>query len=181
MNLSEDQKEKVRAWAENGATLNDIQKRLKDELGIGMTYMDVRFLVSDLEIVLADAKAKAAADELKAKEAAEAEAAAEAAAEAGEVVEADAEVVDGAGGETLEEMLADDGGGNVTIVVDAITVPGAVVSGSVTFSDGKSAKWFLDQMGQLGFDPEEEGYRPSEADAMAFQRELQGALKQQGF
>lgn len=178
MKLTEEQNEKVRAWAEEGATLNDIQKRLKDELGIGMTYMDVRFLVSDLEIVLADAKAKAAEEEQKAKEAAEAAAAVE----AGEVVDTDAEVVDG-GGETLEEMLADDGGavGNVTVGVDSITVPGAVVSGSVTFSDGKSAKWFLDQMGQLGFDPEEAGYRPSEADAMAFQRELQGALKQQGF
>ena len=59
-------------------------------------------------------------------------------------------------------------------------MPGAVVSGSVTFSDGKSAKWFLDQMGQLGFDPDEPGYRPSETDAMAFQRELQNALQQGG-
>ena len=181
--LSDEQKDAVRSWAEDGATLNDIQKRLKDEFDVSMLYMDVRFLVSDLGIELQDAKKK---KEAEAEAAAQAEA--EAAGEGGEgdAVEAEAEVVgddvDG-GGETLEDLLADDGegGGSVSVTVDSIAVPGTVVSGTATFSDGKGAKWYLDQMGRLGFDPDEPDYRPSELDVMAFQQELQGVLRQQGF
>ena len=43
--------------------LSDIQKRLKDELGIGLTFMDVRFLVSDLELKLKTEEKKLAVDE----------------------------------------------------------------------------------------------------------------------
>ena len=43
--------------------LSDIQKRLKDELGIGLTFMDVRFLVSDLELKLKTEEKKPAVDD----------------------------------------------------------------------------------------------------------------------
>ena len=50
--LSNDQKETVRQWAEEGADLSDIHKRLKEELGIQMTYLDARLLVSELQVSL---------------------------------------------------------------------------------------------------------------------------------
>ena len=65
--------------------------------------------------------------------------------------------------------------------VDQVTRPGALVSGKVTFSDGKGADWYLDQMGRLGLVPKETGYKPSEADLMEFQAELQNELSRQGF
>jgi hypothetical protein len=49
----------------------------------------------------------------------------------------------------------------------------------VTFSDGETAEWMLDQTGRLGLNPTKPGYRPSEADVMSFQRELQRVA--QGF
>ena len=57
--------------------------------------------------------------------------------------------------------------------MDTITKPHALASGKVTFSDGETADWMLDQTGRLGLNPSQPGYRPSEADIMSFQRELQ--------
>ena len=67
------------------------------------------------------------------------------------------------------------------MAVDTVTRPGAVVSGKVTFSDGKSAEWYLDQYGRLGMLPGEKGYKPSQNDIMAFQTELQNQLARYGY
>jgi len=70
--------------------------------------------------------------------------------------------------------------GGVSVKVDTVTRPGAVVSGKVTFSDGNSADWYLDQMGRLGLVPGQQGYRPSPADVQAFQEQLQQELQSLG-
>jgi hypothetical protein len=64
--------------------------------------------------------------------------------------------------------------------VDQVTRPGAIVSGGVTFSDGKTAEWYLDQTGRLGLAPAEKGYKPSEEDVMDFQAALQQELTKFG-
>jgi len=46
--LTDEQKEKLRQWAEEGASIADLQERLKEEFGLAITYMDARFLVLDL-------------------------------------------------------------------------------------------------------------------------------------
>jgi hypothetical protein len=69
----------------------------------------------------------------------------------------------------------------VVVDVDAITRPGAIVSGTVVFSDGVKASWFLDQSGRLALDAGQEGYKPSEDDLKIFQQELRDALKKKGF
>ena len=51
MDLSPSQKESVQKWASEGASIAQIQNLLKEEFSIGMTYMDVRFLVDDLGVV----------------------------------------------------------------------------------------------------------------------------------
>ncbi len=56
-----------------------------------------------------------------------------------------------------------------------------MISGKVTFSDGNTAEWYLDQTGRLGIAPAVQGYRPSQEDVMAFQTELQNALAKLGF
>lgn len=73
------------------------------------------------------------------------------------------------------------GGGGVKVSVDQITRAGAVVSGKVTFSDGKTADWYLDQAGRLGLAPQQAGYKPSQPDLLEFQEELQGQLSKLGF
>jgi len=47
---------------------------------------------------------------------------------------------------------------------------GAVVSGTVTFSDGTAGKWALDQYGRLMLDTGKKGYQPSPGDVQVFQR-----------
>jgi hypothetical protein len=64
--------------------------------------------------------------------------------------------------------------------VDQLTRPGAVVSGKVTFSDGISAAWQLDQTGQLGLVPSQPGYRPPASDIEPFQVALEAELSKLG-
>ncbi|PWU06940.1 MAG: hypothetical protein C5B43_01045, partial [Verrucomicrobia bacterium] len=59
--------------------------------------------------------------------------------------------------------------------------PGTLVSGNVTFSDGMSGTWQLDQQGRIGLIPSTEGYRPSQDDIQEFQIKLQDALHKAGY
>ena len=54
MNLDEAQRTKVAEWIAQGLKLSDIQNRLVSELGLTMTYMEVRFLVDDLKLAPKD-------------------------------------------------------------------------------------------------------------------------------
>jgi hypothetical protein len=71
--------------------------------------------------------------------------------------------------------------GGVSLTTDTIARPGTVVSGKVTFSDGKMAMWYLDQTGRLGVSGETPGYRPPEADIQEFQALLDQQLAKMGF
>lgn len=53
MELTTEQKSIVSQWVRDRLSLSDIQKRLESELEIRMTYMDVRFLIDDLNLELA--------------------------------------------------------------------------------------------------------------------------------
>lgn len=163
MKLDDSQKQKVSEWIEAGLKLSEIQDKLTKDLGLKMTYMEVRFLIDDLGVKLKD-KPKEAPANLSAPSAPPAQPGGkEPAAPAG----------------APEQPPA--GAGNVSVTVDQITKPGALVSGKVTFSDGKSADWYLDQMGRLGLAPKEQGYKPSQEDLMDFQAELQNELARLGF
>jgi hypothetical protein len=165
MNLDDAQKQQVTAWIEQGLKLSEIQDKLATDLGIKMTYMEVRFLIDDLGVKLKD-KPKEAPAELKPA--------------------APAPPPRGASPQpqAAPELEPDDAallGGSVSVTVDQVTRPGALVSGKVKFSDGKSAEWYLDQMGRLGLAAKEPGYKPSQEDLMEFQAELQNELARQGF
>ena len=68
----------------------------------------------------------------------------------------------------------------MNVSVDTVTRPGALVSGKVTFSDGNTADWYLDQTGRLGLMPKTEGYRPSAGDVQAFQAALEREITRAG-
>lgn len=70
--------------------------------------------------------------------------------------------------------------GKVSVTVDQLARPGALVSGKVKFSDGKSAEWVLDQTGRLGLVPTEKGYKPPPGDVQEFQIALQNELQKLG-
>src|SRR5215510_4034631 len=54
MNLDDAQRSKVGEWIAQGMKLSDIQARIASELGLKMTYMDVRLLVDDLKLTPKD-------------------------------------------------------------------------------------------------------------------------------
>jgi hypothetical protein len=70
--------------------------------------------------------------------------------------------------------------GKVSVTVDQLTRSGALASGKVKFSDGKTAEWILDQAGRLGLVPSEKGYKPPAADVQEFQIVLQQELQKLG-
>ena len=66
--------------------------------------------------------------------------------------------------------------GFVDATVDEIEKPGALKTGSVTFSDGEKALWMIDQTGSLALDPETPGYQADEEDLIKFQEKLRDLL-----
>jgi hypothetical protein len=173
--LTDEQKAAIKRWVDDGADLNQIQDRLRTELGLTLNFMDTRFLIADLGLKLSERAPVEIAPESILPSA----------------------VDKGEPGAPQRDAFADDegdgfdamggppasapGAGAVKVMLDEITIPGALASGKVTFSDGRQATWYLDQMGRLGLGGVERGYQPPESDVMAFQRELQGVLRRAGY
>ncbi len=166
MQLSDEQKQKVATWLADGLNISDIQKKLGSDFGVSMTYMEVRFLIGDLKLQVVDKPAEPT-PVIGAKAAVPAPG------------PAPVPGVPAAG------ALPPDGlppvGGGVKVTVDAITKPGALVSGQVTFSDGNSAAWHLDQAGRLGLVTKIAGYRPPQEEIIEFQAALQDELAKLGY
>lgn len=79
-----------------------------------------------------------------------------------------------------EEKPAPIATGVVTVTMDSLTLPGAMVSGKATFSDGETAIWMLDQSGRPGLDPDTPGYRPTQEDILEFQKQLRALIQKSG-
>ena len=144
MKLTDEQVAAVAGWMQEGATLSEVQRRLEREFSFRITYMDLRFLIDDLDLE----------------------------------VKAEGPKFDEPKMEKLDESGA--APGQVRVSLDKVSRPDALVSGQVTFSDGVSAQWHLDQMGRLALDAKTPGYKPSEADLQVFQNELRKAVEQSG-
>ena len=143
---SSEQKIEIAKWVAEGMGLSEVQKKINTDFGIVMTYMDVRFLVDDLDLTILDPEQPSAPKEDK---------------------------------DLSDASLAEDqaNGGSVQVEVDGVTPPGAMASGSVTFSDGVSKKWTIDQFGRLAMTGGDAGYKPSDEDVMEFQQQLEKALR----
>ena len=197
--LTEEQKADVAKWFAAGASLDEIQKRMKTEFGVHMTYLDLRLMVADLP------------QPVETESAAPDDPAHEGLAHDGPAREVPAPPRRGtsssgtpdsgtpdSSGTSSSGPASDDGtsaapkrydldapdgtppASDLTVEVDALTIPGTFASGAVTFSDGTKAKWYLDQLGRLSLDDVPPGYRPSPGDAALFQSRLVEALRARG-
>lgn len=140
--LSSEQQSALEQWAAAGATLNDIQQRLKSEFGISLTYLDARLLMTDLQVKIQDKRK----DEPK--------------------VEA--------------SPLPPEPAAGIKMTVDKVPMAGMLISGAVTFSDGITCVWHLDQMGRPGLSGQAPNYQPPEQDIPVFQTELDRVLVEAG-
>lgn len=161
MTLTPEQTAAVRNWIADGASLSEVQQHLRAEFALHPTFFEVRMLVMELGVQPRDRVAQVNADDVtKAKLPPKPNQPA-----------ADAPAPD--------QAPAD---GGISLTVDTIqTIPGALVSGSVVLSDGVKARWYFDQMGRFGFEPELPGYQPKPEDFRAFQQQLQAVLAQRGY
>lgn len=151
--LTKEQISKVSQWVTEGSSLSVIQGKLSTELGISMTFLDVRFLVDDLNLTLQEKEEPKKAEEVVA-----------------------------ATDTTAPTEAAPAGGvpAGVRVEVDTICRPGTMVSGNVTFSDNQKADWYLDMEGRPGIVPRTQGYRPTQNDIIDFQQKLDAAIRQSG-
>lgn len=115
---------------------------MESEFEIRMTYMDLRFMVDDLDLE----------------------------------IQSEAPKFD----DPVAPAVPGGEGGGVSVTLDKVSRPDALVSGQVTFSDGQSAQWHLDQMGRLAMNPKQPGYKPSDADLQQFQEKLREAVEKSG-
>lgn len=200
MTLTPEQKAAVSDWIAAGDNLSSVQKKLREQFSVSMTYMDVRFLVDDLNLSLKDPAPKTDANDVTkaapppaSRPSGRGSSRRQPAAPAAEGTEDDfppaedaALPADDADAEAVEDdadALPADGASNVTVDVDKVTLnPGAIASGSVTFSDGVTAKWIVDTYGRPGFtEVSQPGYRPKPEDAQAFMQELSLQLQKRGY
>ena len=128
MELTPEQRQTIERWIKEGCGLSDIQKKLSAELGVSMTYMDVRLLVIDMGLKVKD-KVGAPAPAMP----------------GGKTVQGPAD--EGPGSPS-----------RLKVDVDRVTRPGSLVSGTVRFSDGVTASWMLDQFGRLALDTGKKKY-----------------------
>ena len=166
MSLTPEQTAAVSSWVSAGDNLSAIQKKLREQFDVALTYMDVRFLVDDLNLQLKDPPKKVDASDVSKTQPKPAAAPA------------------ASGDDTLPAAgdLPPAGPGSVSLNVDSVTlIPGAIASGEVTFSDGVTGKWIIDQQGRPGFTKiSQPGYRPTPEDGQEFMRLLEIELQKKG-
>jgi hypothetical protein len=150
--LSSEQLAHVEQWASDGANLNQVQDRLRSEFGINLTYLDARLLMLDVGVRIKDRPKEAV-----------------------KVPEVSPEGVD-ADLNAADTMAA----GSVQLVADHITIPGAIISGKVSFSDGQMASWHMDQTGRLSLTGAPKDYQPPAADIPLFQQQLDMLMQRAG-
>lgn len=151
MDLTDEQKSVVSQWVSEGESIAKIQNLLKEHFDLGLTYMDVRFLVDDLGVVYKDSN-ESLEDEDNAESKTE-DSTEENSDSAGVTVDVDAVIRPG------------------SLVSGNVRFSDGNVLGWQLTSTG--------QLGLIpGDDPE---YRPSNEDLQSFQTQLQELLKEKGF
>ena len=164
MKLDDNQRQAVTQWITGGAKLAEIQSRLAAEFGLKLTYMEARFLVDDLKLTPKDPEPPKVVAPPAAPSAAK---------------PPSPTPVPGEAAVLPDEVLPP--ASQVSVTVDQITRPGAMISGKTTFSDGQVADWYLDQTGRLGVVPKVAGYKPSAQDVQDFQLALQQEVAKLGY
>lgn len=184
MELNESQKNSVAAWIHDGATLSEVQTRIAGEFGIKMTYMDVRFLVDDLDLELCDKAVPAAPKPADPQVSAVGQGTVppqhpgQTPRGANPYAFADEDEVPA--GTPAADAAAEEVG-KVSVTVDPVQSAGVIVGGGIRFSDGTRGRWLIDSSGRLGLDGLPQGYRPTQDDIAEVQVLLSRELRKLGY
>ena len=149
---NEERKQVVRELLGKGQTLSQILDYLHKEKNDAITYMDLRLLLSEMPDVKLPGEGVAESRHHW-------------------PWHRSALTVGGA-------QIPRQAGGKLSISVDQMPAPGAMLSGYARFSSGAKAHWFLDEMGRLGIEPELGSSKPTQKDTQEFTTELKRMLQQ---
>ena len=163
MQLEPAQLEAVKSWLAEGSNLSDVQKRLKEEFGVSMLYLDLRMLVLDIGASVKEAPKKTEPPKPADLPTGQPD-------DLSEADEAD---------EDENEMPP--GAPRITVTLDRIMNPGALVSGEAVFPGNQKIHWILDRMGRLAMDQAPPGFKPSQDEVAAFQLSLRETLMKNGY
>ena len=151
MDLTDEQKSVVSQWVSEGESIAKIQNLLKENFNLGLTYMDVRFLVDDLGVVYKDSN-ETLGDEDDTES---------------EIEEITKESSDPSGVTVDVDSVIRPG----SLVSGNVRFSDGKILGWQLTSSG--------QLGLIPGDDTE--YRPSNEDLQSFQTQLQDVLKEKGF
>ncbi len=149
--ISPEQLDAVRLWASQGVDLNGIQKNLVTECGVHLTYMEVRFLLLDHGIEIAQAQAAPAPQPAP-------QAAAQPPAPEPAPAAATAPAPTPGTTPVRPKMEFDD-----------IQIPGTILSGKCEFPGGTKVGWQIDTLGQLNCTQLAGTMTPEEQQAFVFE------------
>lgn len=138
----------VRQLLKEGRTLSQIQDYLRKEKGDSIMYMELRMLLSEMPDALLPEKEFPKP-----------------------VLPSATPPVAGATGAAAPAS-------KLSISMDQMPAPGAMLSGYARFSSGAKAHWFVDETGRLGLEPELGTGKPTPADMQEFTTELRRMLQQ---
>lgn len=144
--VNAEQLELVRLWASQGIDLNGIQKNLVTECGLHLTYMEVRFLLLDHGIEIAQAQPEPTPAPAPAPQPAPPAQPAPAA-----------------------DPMTGAAPVKPTMSLDDIQIPGTILSGKCEFPSGTKVSWQIDQMGQLNCSQLAGTMTPEEQQAFVFE------------
>jgi hypothetical protein len=153
---NEERKQTVRQLLKEGQTLSQIQDYLRKEKGDSITYMELRLLLSEMpDVKLPDKEPPKPPN----------------------VGAASVPRQTDRGAQAPPTLQPES---KLSISVDQVPAPGAMLSGYARFSSGAKAHWFLDEMGRLGLEPELGSSKPTKQDTQEFTTELKRMLQQHG-
>ena len=144
MKLTEDQITTIKSWIESGDDLGKIQNQINESFDINLTYLETRFLLSDLKIELNEDEEEEEEQEPVDEPVDEPSAEIQDSENVSENTEEPEQQEPPSGDLEKEETDESAQPTNINVSVDSITQPQCVISGKVTFSDGQLASWWFD-------------------------------------
>ncbi len=155
MSITPEVIESIRTWAAQGIDLNGIQKNLT-EAGVSIRFMDLRFLLLDHAIEIAEIAASTPAP-----------------AEEQVPVSQEATPVPATPTATPPASTT---AAMVKVSLDELQIPGTMLSGKALFTSGIRGAWSFDATGAFSWN--DLSGRPTETELQAFQHELNIILSQ---
>ncbi len=150
MSITPEAIESIRAWAAQGIDLNGIQKNLTDQ-GFSIRFMDLRFLLLDHGIEIAEIAAPTPPVEQET------------------TTQPEAPATPAAAAPSTTAAL-------VKVSLDELQIPGTMLSGKALFTSGIRGAWSFDSTGAFSWNDLSD--RPTETELQAFQHELNLILSQ---